>query len=78
MGYFFSTFLGCLIVFNALLGSVPEVDLLMLFTLEMIVQGELHKVVSANCLSANSVTLINRLMITAYYSCRINRCIRCN
>jgi hypothetical protein len=41
----FSTFLGCLIVFDALLGSLSEVDLLMLFTLELIVQGELHKVV---------------------------------
>ena len=40
---FFSAFLGCLIVFNALLGSLSEVDFLMLFTLELIVQGELHK-----------------------------------
>ena len=33
--------LGCLIVFIALLGSLAEVDMLMLF---MLVQGELHTV----------------------------------
>ena len=44
MSYFCCTFLGCLIVFKALLGSLSEVDLLMLLILELIVQGELHKV----------------------------------
>jgi hypothetical protein len=34
----FSNFLGCLIVFVALLGSLAEVDMLVLF---MLVQGEL-------------------------------------
>jgi hypothetical protein len=41
---YFSSFPGLLIVFNALLGSLSEVDLLMLFILELIVQGEMHKV----------------------------------
>ena len=36
--------MGSLIVFNALLRSLSEVDMLMLFILELIVQGELHKV----------------------------------
>jgi hypothetical protein len=35
------TFLGCLLVFIALLGSLAEVDILMLF---MLVEGELHTV----------------------------------
>jgi hypothetical protein len=36
-----SMFRGCLLVFIALLGSLAEVDILMLF---MFVQGELHTV----------------------------------
>ena len=38
----FSTFLECLIVFIALLGSLAEVDILMLFLFELIVQAELQ------------------------------------
>jgi hypothetical protein len=37
----FNTFLGCLIVFLALLGSFVEVDMLGLF---LLVQGEMHTV----------------------------------
>ena len=40
MGYF-EHFSGCLLVFIALLGSLAEVDMLMLF---MLVQGELNRV----------------------------------
>jgi hypothetical protein len=71
-----STFLGCLLVFIALLGNLAEVDMLMLFMLFMLVQVELHTVnflLSTHYLSANSITLVHRHMITAFSSCRISR-----
>ena len=46
----------------------------------IVVQGELRKVVFLleHHLSANSVTLVHRLMITASNSCRINKEIQGN
>jgi hypothetical protein len=57
----FISFLGCLIVFNALLGSVSEVDLLMSFILEQGAQSGLPS--RAHRLSANSVSLIHTLAV---------------
>jgi hypothetical protein len=47
VGYFLALFWVAWLFLMLLLGSLSEVELLMLFILELIVQGQLHKSVSS-------------------------------